>query len=101
MNYYHTYNYTDTNATGEANGDSSTPAQLSSQPVEESDDTTEPVPRRLPRFETKENYGIMGANFTPLELMAFYTAAAMHDYQHPGKNNKFLVDTEHSLVSKV
>ncbi|EEC07312.1 cGMP-inhibited 3,5-cyclic phosphodiesterase, putative [Ixodes scapularis] len=41
----------------------------------------------------KETYGIMGANFPALELMALYTAAAMHDYDHPGRTNAFLVST--------
>lgn len=26
--------------------------------------------------------------------MALYTAAAMHDYDHPGRTNAFLVNTE-------
>ncbi|GAU97643.1 hypothetical protein RvY_08905-2 [Ramazzottius varieornatus] len=38
-------------------------------------------------------YGILGCNLTPLELMALYTAAAMHDYDHPGRTNAFLVAT--------
>lgn len=42
---------------------------------------------------TEESYGIMGNNFAPLELMALYTAAAMHDYDHPGRTNAFLVAT--------
>ena len=41
----------------------------------------------------------MGGNLPPLELMALYTAAAMHDYDHPGRTNAFLVTTHHSLVS--
>ncbi|XP_078309706.1 cGMP-inhibited 3',5'-cyclic phosphodiesterase 3A-like isoform X2 [Crassostrea virginica] len=40
-----------------------------------------------------EDYGIMGGNFPPLELMALYTAAAMHDFDHPGRTNAFLVAT--------
>jgi len=35
----------------------------------------------------------MGGNFPPLELMAMFTAAAMHDYDHPGRTNAFLVAT--------
>lgn len=31
--------------------------------------------------------------FSSLELLALYTAAAMHDYDHPGKTNAFLVAT--------
>ncbi|KAI0208228.1 cGMP-inhibited 3',5'-cyclic phosphodiesterase A [Lamellibrachia satsuma] len=42
--------------------------------------------------------GIMGANFPPLELMALYTAAAMHDYDHPGRTNAFLVATHAPLA---
>ncbi|XP_055335468.1 cGMP-inhibited 3',5'-cyclic phosphodiesterase 3A-like isoform X3 [Paramacrobiotus metropolitanus] len=38
-------------------------------------------------------YGIMGCNLPPLELMALYAAAAMHDYDHPGRTNAFLVAT--------
>lgn len=29
-----------------------------------------------------------------LELMALFTAAAMHDYDHPGRTNAFLVAAE-------
>lgn len=35
----------------------------------------------------------MGGNFPALELMALYTAAAMHDFDHPGRTNAFLVAT--------
>lgn len=45
-------------------------------------------------------FGIMGANLTALEVMALYTAAAMHDFQHPGRTNSFLVATNSPLVSK-
>lgn len=44
-------------------------------------------------------YGIMGCNLPPLELMAMYTAAAMHDYDHPGRTNAFLVATSAPQVS--
>jgi len=44
-------------------------------------------------------FGIMGANLTALEVMALYTAAAMHDFQHPGRTNSFLVATSSPLVS--
>ena len=37
--------------------------------------------------------GYLGANYPALELMALYTAAAMHDYDHPGRTNAFLVAT--------
>lgn len=42
---------------------------------------------------SEETYGIVGAHYPALELMALYTAAAMHDYQHPGRTNAFLVAT--------
>ncbi|XP_064617945.1 LOW QUALITY PROTEIN: cGMP-inhibited 3',5'-cyclic phosphodiesterase 3A-like [Liolophura sinensis] len=46
-----------------------------------------------PNFLAEDSYGIMGGNFPALELMACYTAAAMHDYDHPGRTNAFLVAT--------
>uniref|UniRef100_A0A914YTI1 Phosphodiesterase n=1 Tax=Panagrolaimus superbus TaxID=310955 RepID=A0A914YTI1_9BILA len=33
-------------------------------------------------------------NMSTLELMALFTAAAMHDYDHPGRTNAFLVASE-------
>merc|ERR1719239_1373959 len=44
-------------------------------------------------FMAEDTYGIMGGNLPALELMALYTAAAMHDYDHPGRTNAFLVTT--------
>lgn len=35
----------------------------------------------------------MAWNVPALELMALYVAAAMHDYDHPGRTNAFLVAT--------
>lgn len=46
------------------------------------------------------SYGIMGANLPALELMALYTAAAMHDYDHPGRTNAFLVTTNSPQVDQ-
>nr|XP_025042032.1 cGMP-inhibited 3',5'-cyclic phosphodiesterase B isoform X4 [Pelodiscus sinensis] len=40
-----------------------------------------------------DNYGSMASNIPALELMALYVAAAMHDYDHPGRTNAFLVAT--------
>ncbi|KAL5010171.1 hypothetical protein ScPMuIL_012476, partial [Solemya velum] len=48
---------------------------------------------RSNNFSADDSYGIMGGNFPALELMALYTAAAMHDYDHPGRTNAFLVAT--------
>ena len=42
----------------------------------------------------------MGGNFPALELMALYAAAAMHDYDHPGRTNAFLVTTHASEVNE-
>ena len=46
-------------------------------------------------------YGVMGCNLPPLELMALYSAAAMHDYDHPGRTNAFLVATNAPQVISV
>ena len=51
-------------------------------------------------LSNSEVYGCTGANFTPLELLALYCAAAMHDYEHPGRNNQFLVSINSPLVLK-
>ncbi|KAM9171800.1 cGMP-inhibited 3',5'-cyclic phosphodiesterase 3A isoform 3-T3 [Pangshura tecta] len=40
-----------------------------------------------------ESYGCLAGNIPALELMALYVAAAMHDYDHPGRTNAFLVAT--------
>lgn len=42
---------------------------------------------------TNVSYGCLAANIPALELMALYVAAAMHDYDHPGRTNAFLVAT--------
>ena len=52
-------------------------------------------------FTAEDTYGIMGGNYPALELMAMYTAAAMHDYDHPGRTNAFLVTTHAPLVSNI
>lgn len=71
---------------------------LTSQPIpgftQAVPDTTDsPLHKTAGNFLAEETYGIMGANFPALELMALYTAAAMHDYDHPGRTNAFLVST--------
>ncbi|XP_051501952.1 cGMP-inhibited 3',5'-cyclic phosphodiesterase 3B-like [Myxocyprinus asiaticus] len=40
-----------------------------------------------------DSYGCLAWNLPALELMALYVAAAMHDYDHPGRTNAFLVAT--------
>ncbi|XP_055003977.1 cGMP-inhibited 3',5'-cyclic phosphodiesterase 3A-like [Boleophthalmus pectinirostris] len=43
--------------------------------------------------ELEEGYGSLARLVPGLELMALYVAAAMHDYDHPGRTNAFLVAT--------
>ncbi|XP_072905602.1 cGMP-inhibited 3',5'-cyclic phosphodiesterase 3B isoform X2 [Hemitrygon akajei] len=42
---------------------------------------------------TDDSYSCLASNIPALELMALYVAAAMHDYDHPGRTNAFLVAT--------
>ncbi|CAG9311583.1 PDE4C [Blepharisma stoltei] len=37
-------------------------------------------------------------NFSPAEVAICYISAAIHDYQHPGLTNAFLVNTQHKLA---
>ncbi len=48
----------------------------------------------------EEGYGTLSGLIPALELMALYVAAAMHDYDHPGRTNAFLVATSAPQVSK-
>lgn len=41
----------------------------------------------------EEGYGSLSGLIPSLELMALFVAAAMHDYDHPGRTNAFLVAT--------
>ncbi|XP_013860781.1 cGMP-inhibited 3',5'-cyclic phosphodiesterase A isoform X3 [Austrofundulus limnaeus] len=41
----------------------------------------------------EKGYGSLAGLVPALELMALYVAAAMHDYDHPGRTNAFLVAT--------
>ncbi|XP_063970176.1 uncharacterized protein LOC129283067 [Lytechinus pictus] len=56
------------------------------------------TPTVTPRasISSDSSYGILAGNLPALELMALYTAAAMHDYDHPGRTNAFLVATSAS-----
>lgn len=46
-----------------------------------------------------DSYGCLAWNIPALELMALYVAAAMHDYDHPGRTNAFLVATNAHQVT--
>ena len=46
-----------------------------------------------------DSYGCLAWNIPALELMALYVAAAMHDYDHPGRTNAFLVATNAAQVT--
>uniref|UniRef100_A0A8C1IEU6 Phosphodiesterase n=1 Tax=Cyprinus carpio TaxID=7962 RepID=A0A8C1IEU6_CYPCA len=54
----------------------------------------------------EEGYGCLSGLIPALELMALYVAAAMHDYDHPGRTNAFLVATSapqvthHSIITQ-
>lgn len=48
-----------------------------------------------------DSYGCLAWNIPALELMALYVAAAMHDYDHPGRTNAFLVATNAAQVSVI
>ncbi|XP_025047597.1 cGMP-inhibited 3',5'-cyclic phosphodiesterase A isoform X3 [Alligator sinensis] len=48
---------------------------------------------------TDDSYGCLSGNIPALELMALYVAAAMHDYDHPGRTNAFLVATSAPQVN--
>ena len=60
-----------------------------------------PPHHRANSFAADDSYGIMGGNFPALELMALFTAAAMHDYDHPGRTNAFLVATHAPQVCMI
>lgn len=47
-----------------------------------------------------DSYGCLAWNIPALELMALYVAAAMHDYDHPGRTNAFLVATNAPQVTR-
>uniref|UniRef100_A0A0N4ZB52 Phosphodiesterase n=1 Tax=Parastrongyloides trichosuri TaxID=131310 RepID=A0A0N4ZB52_PARTI len=39
------------------------------------------------------------ASMNNIEVLAFYSAAAMHDFDHPGRTNAFMVATYHDMAS--
>ncbi|XP_078000078.1 cGMP-inhibited 3',5'-cyclic phosphodiesterase 3A-like [Glandiceps talaboti] len=56
------------------------------------------MPTVTPRasFTADDSYGVLASNVPALELMALFVAAAMHDFDHPGRTNAFLVATRAS-----
>lgn len=52
-------------------------------------------------FVLEEGYSSLAGLIPGLELMALYVAAAMHDYDHPGRTNAFLVATSAPQVNKI
>ncbi|XP_022651324.1 probable 3',5'-cyclic phosphodiesterase pde-3 isoform X2 [Varroa destructor] len=54
--------------------------------------------RTQPDDENALTYGIIASNLPPLELLALYIAAAMHDFEHPGRTNAFIVATHAPLA---
>ena len=42
--------------------------------------------------------GAIAENMSEMEHMSLLLAAAMHDYEHPGRTNAFLVDTQDPLA---
>ena len=68
---------------------------------------TEPIPEFDHAFQDDETFrvrktkttGNMFSAFSMLELFACYMAAVMHDFDHPGRTNAFLVATRDPLVS--
>ncbi|XP_048339348.1 cGMP-inhibited 3',5'-cyclic phosphodiesterase B isoform X2 [Sphaerodactylus townsendi] len=73
--------------------------QMHSDPTTGSDIDSERQPSQVAYITSKsciiadENYGCLASNIPALELMALYVAATMHDYDHPGRTNAFLVAT--------
>ena len=80
------------------------PSELTEDAQKENGDPEEDEPPSP--TEEEENYeksksGCLADVMPALELMALYLAAAMHDYDHPGRTNAFLVETRDPLVSIV
>ena len=49
-------------------------------------------------LRSKVSSGNIASAFSILEVFACYLAAAMHDFDHPGRTNAFLVATRNPLV---
>ncbi len=49
-------------------------------------------------LRSKDTGGNIASAFSSLEVFACYMAAAMHDFDHPGRTNAFLVATRNPMV---
>ena len=73
-----------------------TPAvEIENENREEEEEETE----EIVSTEESYTYGCISDLMPDLELMALYVAAAMHDFDHPGRTNAFLVATLNSKVN--
>ena len=63
------------------------------------DDSLEPNRRWAEHTRLKVSGGNIASAFSILEVFACYMAAAMHDFDHPGRTNAFLVATHNPLVN--
>ncbi|OAF66264.1 putative 3',5'-cyclic phosphodiesterase pde-3 [Intoshia linei] len=53
------------------------------------------ISNELPSIDSNESKSYV---FSPIELMSLITAAAQHDFNHPGKTNAFMVATQSPLA---
>jgi len=75
-------------------------AYLMSEPIPEFDHAFQ-EDDEIFRVRKTKGTGNMLSAFSVLELFACFLAAAMHDFDHPGKTNAFLVATRDPMVSAV
>ena len=73
---------------------------LFEQIPEFSSETVPSFDREWKGYQKKLNSGgNIASAFSILEVFACYMASAMHDFDHPGRTNAFLVATKSPLVS--
>ena len=63
--------------------------------------TNAEIPEEDGSSEEEYTYGCLDDSIPDLELMGLYTAAAMHDFDHPGRTNAFLVATLNPKVKVI
>ena len=64
----------------------------------DSADLVESSRQWIGNLRSKVSDGNIASAFSILEVFACYMAAAMHDFDHPGRTNAFLVATKNPLV---